>query len=61
MTSIEGRKRHLEASLDILEDKMRSASIKDLPYLNQTYQKVIDELVRLDLLEEGDYHECISS
>ncbi len=61
MSGIEDRKRHLEVSQDILEAKIRTASIKDLPYLNQTYQKVINELVRLDLLEEGDRHESISS
>ncbi len=42
----------LEARLDWLERLMSRANLKDLPCLNATYQRVLDELVRRDLEPE---------
>ena len=42
-------KQHLEASLDWLEKQIAEAHYKDLPYLNATYQKVLEKLVDMDL------------
>lgn len=39
----------LEARLTMLERMMQSASAKEIPGLVATYQRVLDELVALDL------------
>jgi hypothetical protein len=39
----------IEKRLNVLERIMATASIKDLPALNATYQKLMDKLVQIDL------------
>lgn len=48
----------LEDRLGWLERMMSTASPKDLPALNQTYQKIMDELARRDLeqLDNDKFH-----
>ena len=39
----------IEKRLCVLERIMATASIKDLPALNATYQKLMDKLIQIDL------------
>jgi hypothetical protein len=41
--------KQLEVRLAVLEKMIQNADAKDLPYLNATYQKLLDRLVALDL------------
>jgi hypothetical protein len=41
--------RQLETRLDIIENLIAHADAKDLPKLNETYQKLLDRIVNLDL------------
>jgi hypothetical protein len=44
----------IESRLDMLESMIRRADRKDLPYLNATFQRLLDEQVRRDLEKESD-------
>jgi hypothetical protein len=46
----------IEARLGMLEARIARADVKDLPYLNDTYQKLLDEQVRRDLEASGGSH-----
>ncbi len=41
----------IEARLDLVEKLIARAQTKDLPALNATFQKLMDEQVRRDLLK----------
>lgn len=41
--------RQLENRLDYIENLINHADAKDLPALNDTYQKLLDRIVNLDL------------
>lgn len=45
-------KEQIESRLSFLEERITKASAKDLPALNNTYQKLMDMLVRLDMEDD---------
>lgn len=50
----------IETRLSFIERQMATASPKDLPYLNATYQKLMDRLVSLDMAASAGESSCLS-
>lgn len=50
----------IERRLDWLETMITRADVKDLPYLNRTFQMLFDELVNRDLEKDEQWNRCQS-